>query len=314
MDRPSAAAASRLMWGAQQLPDTGAEDRVGFRHGHGGADEPGRGAVGGFEHGVYLGLGGGGVFVQVGAEGQQAAGEGHGARPGYGAGQGEDHAAGPQVRPAAQGCPVEGGARAGGGEFGGEAVEEGGEAAQPGVREHGGDDLGGAGDHVVVEALPAGAGQVAQPGAGGGQQVRCLFGGAGRCGRLGGGAAGDLVGAGGDRVVRGAEQGGAGGGQGGEVVLAGGARGGLVGGLGDPRGERARGDRVGEGEQPFGLVGSGSQEARDEGPVEGVDGGEGLVQAVDGCGEQVGAHQATALVDGNQCISGSGAVVAASSR
>lgn len=49
-------------------------------------------------------------------------------------------------------------------------------------------------------------------------------------------------------------------------------------------------------------------------PRRGVDGRQGLVEAVDGFGEQVGAHHATALVGGNQCISGNGAVVGASSR
>ncbi len=59
---------------AQQLPETGSDDRVGLGHRHTGAHQAGRGAVRRFEHGVDLGLHGGRVFLHVDAEGQQAAG------------------------------------------------------------------------------------------------------------------------------------------------------------------------------------------------------------------------------------------------
>jgi hypothetical protein len=111
-----------------------------------------------------------------------------------------------------------------------------------------------------------------------------------------------------------AEQRGAGGGEGDEVVLCRGARRRLLGRLGDPAGERCARDGVGQCRQPGHLGGLRTQQPGDERLVTGVHRGEGVVDAGDGLGQQVGPHHTTALVGGNQCISGSGAVVAGSSR
>lgn len=112
----------------------------------------------------------------------------------------------------------------------------------------------------------------------------------------------------------GAEQGGAGGGEDDQVVLARGAGRRLLGRLGDPRGQRGPRDGVDEFRQPGGLGRLRAQQSADERGVEGVDGRQGLVEPREGFREQVDAHHATALVGGNHCISGSGAVVGASSR
>ena len=88
----------------------------------------------------------------------------------------------------------------------------------------------------------------------------------------------------------------------------------LLGRLGDPGGQRRPRDGAGQLRQAGGLGGLRAEQAAGEGPVEGVNGGQGLVQSGRRFGEQVGAHHATALVGGNHCISGSGAVVGASSR
>ena len=90
----------------------------------------------------------------------------------------------------------------------------------------------------------------------------------------------------------------------------------LLGRLGDPGGERRPRDRLGELRQPGGLGGLRAEQARDQHLVEGVDGRQGLVEPGDGLREQVGAHHASPArsVGGNHCISGSGAVVGASSR
>ena len=116
------------------------------------------------------------------------------------------------------------------------------------VREHRGDDLRRPGDHVVVEALPAGARQVGQPRAGGGQQVRrplslpvAWAASAALADRPV--ASCDL---GHQGVVDRAEQRGAGGGQRDEVVLARGSRGRLLGCLGDPGGQRRARDGLGQ--------------------------------------------------------------------
>ena len=66
--------------------------------------------------------------------------------------------------------------------------------------------------------------------------------------------------------------------------------------------------------RPGGLGGLRTEQARDEGLVEGIDGRQGFVEPGDGFREQVGAHHATTLVGGNHCISGRGAVVGVSSR
>lgn len=89
---------------------------------------------------------------------------------------------------------------------------------------------------------------------------------------------------------------------------------GLVGRLGDQRGQRRPGDGGGDCCQTGGLGGLRAEQSGDEHPVEGVDGGQRLVEPVDGVGEQVRTHQAAVLVGGNHCISGSGAVVGSSSR
>lgn len=115
----------------------------------------------------------------------------------------------------------------------------------------------------------------------------------------------------------GAEQCGAGRGQCDEVVLARGSCGRLLGRLGDTRRQGRSRDGVGEPRQTGGLGGLRSEQTGDECLVEGVDGIEGLVEpgnVLGGLGEQIGAHQATALVGGNHCISGNGAVLGSSSR
>jgi hypothetical protein len=55
---------------AEQLPDADSDDGVRFRSRDTGANQARRGAVGGLEHRVDLGLYGGRVFVQVDAKGQ----------------------------------------------------------------------------------------------------------------------------------------------------------------------------------------------------------------------------------------------------
>lgn len=112
----------------------------------------------------------------------------------------------------------------------------------------------------------------------------------------------------------GAEERGAGGGKGEEVVLARGSARRLPGRLGGPYGQWRPGDRVREAGQSGALGGLRTQQAGDESPVEAVDGLQGLVESGDVLREQVGTHHATALVGGNHCISGNGAVVGASSR
>ncbi len=84
--------------------------------------------------------------------------------------------------------------------------------------------------------------------------------------------------------------------------------------LGDPGGRGGPRDGVRELGQTGGLGGLRTEQARDERLVEGVDGRQRFVEPGDGVGEQVRAHHATALVGGNHCISGNGAVVGASSR
>lgn len=59
---------------AEQLPEPCSDDRVGFRYRDPGAHQAGRGAVGGLEHRVDLGLYGGRVLMDVDAEGQETAG------------------------------------------------------------------------------------------------------------------------------------------------------------------------------------------------------------------------------------------------
>lgn len=99
-----------------------------------------------------------------------------------------------------------------------------------------------------------------------------------------------------------------------EVPLAGGPGRCLLRRLGGPGGQRRAGHGVGEFGQARGLCGPGTEQTTDERAVEGVDGGQGLVESVDRVGEQSGAHHATALACGNHCISGNGAVVGSSSR
>ena len=91
------------------------------------------------------------------------------------AGQRQQQRARPQVRPAPGRDAFGGRGRAGRGEFGGEAVQERRQAAQGRDREQGRDDRRRPGDRVVVQAPPPRAGQVAQPGAAGRQQVRRLL-------------------------------------------------------------------------------------------------------------------------------------------
>ena len=126
---------------AEQLPHAGADDGVRFRGRDARAHQARPGAVGGLEDRVDLGLYGGRVFLQVDAEGEQAAGR----RPGRGragrAGQREQHRTRPEVGPAACRDAFQGRTWAGGGEFGGEAVEERSQPAQGRVRKHRGDDV-----------------------------------------------------------------------------------------------------------------------------------------------------------------------------
>ena len=112
----------------------------------------------------------------------------------------------------------------------------------------------------------------------------------------------------------GAEQRGAGGGQGEEVVIAGGSRRRLPRRLGDLGGKRRAGDGAGELAQAGRLGRLQAEHPGDEDLVEGINGGQGLVDPADGPGEQVGAHQASVRVGGNHCISGNGAVTGARSR
>lgn len=166
----------------------------------------------------------------------------------------------------------------------------------------------------MIDALPSGAGQIGEPGAGGGEQVRRLVPGGLGGGRLAAGSAGRLFDTGHQRVVDGAEERGAGGGECDEVVFARGSARRLLGRLRDPRGQRRPCDGVGESGQTGALGGLGTEQARDKCPVEAVDGRQCLVESGDVLREQVGTHHATALVGGNHCISGSGAVVGVSSR
>ncbi len=178
----------------------------------------------------------------------------------------------------------------------------------------------------MVDALPPGARQIREPGAGGGEQVRHVLPGGRRNRLLAARPARRLRHAGQQRVVDGAEQRGAGGGEREEVILARDSLRRLLGRLRGPGGQRRSRDGVGELRQPGGLGGRGAEQAGDEGPVEGVDGRQGFVEPVGGLTQQAGplpalapgstgsALTAAALVGGNHCISGNGAVVGASSR
>ncbi len=112
----------------------------------------------------------------------------------------------------------------------------------------------------------------------------------------------------------GAEQGAPSGGEGHEVILAAGPRRRLLGRLRHPRGQRGPGDRPGEPADPGGLGGPRPQQPGHERLVEGVHDGERLVEPLDRIGEQIAAHQATARVGGNHCISGNGVVTGSRSR
>ena len=127
-------------------------------------------------------------------------------------------------------------------------------------------------------------------------------------------AGGGFVDAGEQGVVHGAEQGHAGGGECGEVVLPRCARSGFVDGFRRGGGERSACDRVGEGVQRGHRLWLRAEQAADEGVVETCCGSEGFGEVVDGLREQVGAHHRTASAGVNQCSSGSGAVLAGSSR
>ena len=89
------------MCGRSSCQTPGADDGVGLRRRHAGPHQAGRAAVRGLEHRVHLGLHGGRVLLQVDAEGQQPAG----GRPGRGAtgrsGHRQQHRARPEVGPAA---------------------------------------------------------------------------------------------------------------------------------------------------------------------------------------------------------------------
>lgn len=289
------------MW-AQQLPEAGSDDRVGFGHRHAGAHQAGRGAVGGFEHRVDLGLCRGRVFLQVDAQGQQTAGGAARRRRVGGTGQRQQHPACPEVAPAACRDPLQGGAGAGRGQFGGEAVEKRRQSAQRRVRKHRGDDLRRPGDHLVVHSLPSGAREVAEPGAGGGEQVHRLLPVGRRDGLRTAGATGHLRDAGHQCVVDGTEQCGAGGGEGDEVVFARRSGRRLLRRLKDPGGQWCPRDGVRELGQTGGLGGLRTEQTRDENLVEGVHGRQRFVEPGDGVAEQVRAlpHARTELARGHR--------------
>ncbi|CAM5718832.1 hypothetical protein SBADM41S_10790 [Streptomyces badius] len=112
----------------------------------------------------------------------------------------------------------------------------------------------------------------------------------------------------------GAEQRAAGGRQRHEVILPGGPGRRLLGRLRDPGGQRRPRDGLGEPGDRGRLCGPRPQQTGHQRLVEGVDGGERLVEPLDRIGQQIAAHQATALVGGNHCISGNGDVTGTSSR
>lgn len=106
----------------------------------------------------------------------------------------------------------------------------------------------------------------------------------------------------------------AGGGQRDQVVLGGvpGRR--LPGRLGDPGRQRRPRDRGRQLVQGGALGGLRAQQAQGGHLVEGVHRGEGVIEPVGRHRQQVGPQHAPALVVGNQCISGTGAVAGARSR
>lgn len=117
-----------------------------------------------------------------------------------------------------------------------------------------------------------------------------------------------------ERVVHGTQQRRACGGQRHVVVLVRGSRRGLLRRLGDPPGQRRPGDGARQPGQSDRLRRLRTQQPAHEHLVEPVHGGQRIVQPFDGVGQQIRSHHATAPVVGNQCISGTGAVVGANSR
>ena len=77
--------------------------------------------------------------------------------------------------------------------------------AQGRIRQHRGNDLRRPGHQVVIDALPSGPRQIAEQGAGGGEQVRCLQLAGHRCHSVAASAAGRLVNTGHERVVDGTD-------------------------------------------------------------------------------------------------------------
>jgi hypothetical protein len=110
------------------------------------------------------------------------------------------------------------------------------------------------------------------------------------------------------------EQGNTSGGKRDEVVFTSRAGRGLLGRLGDPPGQRRAGKGVGELGEGGNLSGLRTKQPGDKGLVAGIDSRESFVKAVNSLDKDVGTHHTTARVGGNHCISGTGAVVGASSR
>jgi hypothetical protein len=200
------------------------------------------------------------------------------------------------------------------GQFGGETVQQSGESAQPEVGEAGDEDRCGTSHQVVGEAAPARASQVGQPRTRGSAQVWRVWIVLRWVGPGGAFSVGGFVDPGEQGIVHGAEQGHASGGECGEVVLPRRARLGFVDRFGNGGRERGATDRVRECVQSGHRFGLRAEQTADQGVVETCCRVEGFGDAVDGLGEQVQAHHRTASAGANHCISGSGVVLAGSSR
>jgi hypothetical protein len=226
---------------------------------------------------------------------------------------GQQQGPGPEVGPAAHRDALQRGDRRGGPQLGPEPVEQHREAAGGRVGEQRLHGLGAAAGHLVADAAPAGDRQLAQPGAGTGQQVARL-GGDGAGGPGPAGAAERAVHPGEQGVVGGAQESGPRAGQHGEVLVGHRACDDLADRVGELIAERRGGEGRGQGLEGGGppLVDAG--EAVDEGVVHGVDQGEGLGEAGRAGAQQLTQHQRTAPAAGNHCSSGSGSVLGGSSR
>ena len=275
------------------------------------------GAVGGLEDRVDLSLDGGRVFLQVDAERQQAAGR----RPGRGragrAGQREQHRTRPEVGPAPCRYAFQGRAWAGGGELGGEAVEQRSQPAQGRVRKHRRDDAALPRDHVVCRgpAIPSAPDRTARNGqrqAGSPVAARRAL---GRPTRLRGRPVASATWAH-QRVVDGAEQRGAGGGEGDELVLARDSRCHLLRPL-RRLGKRAASPRrpAASRARPTAWAGCGRSRPATRAWSKASTAARASSSPATGSASRSARITPTTLARaGNHCISGKGAVVGASSR